>query len=597
MGWIDYRKAFDSVPHSWLIEVLDVYKINPSLIGALKHLMSSWQTSLLVGNAKNSYSVDGINVNRGIFQGDSLSPLWFCLALNPLSRMLNKSTHGYALSKQFKLSHLFYMDDLKVYASSREQLRGSFEIVAAFSEAIKMEFGLDKCAIVHAERGKMVASENMELLDGTEISTLPPGETYRYLGMQQALNTDEKGGKEVTRTEMLRRVKILLKTKLNSKNKINALNTWAIPVMSYTFGVLHWSNTDIRGLDRVIRTTLTRFRMHHPKAALERLYLPRKDGGRGLIHLESLYAEQVVELTGYFKNHNNPLFQHIPLSLSPLNIAEEENEPEGRTISQLKEQWRRKELHGRFFNSLNQEEADRQASVAYLTAGYLFPETEGFLCAIQDQVMPTRTYRKYILKENLPTTKCRLCNREEESIQHILSACSYLAPTWYLERHNNVAKIIHQELCLKFKILKTMCEYYKYEPKQVEENDEVKLYWDLPIITDRTVQNNRPDIVVWHKRKKSVFLIDITIPLDDNIAKAYRGKICKYEPLAEELTRIWRVEQVRTLPLVISANGLFHRKLRDSLEEMGLQPKSLYVKLQKPVVLGTTSIVRKTLSR
>ena len=112
-----------------------------------------------------------------------------------------------------------------------------------------------------------------------------------------------------------------------------------------------------------------------------------------------------------------------------------------------------------------------------------------------------------------------------------------------------------------------------------------------------SAEQQTPYRVVWHKRKKKVLLIDKTIPLDDNIAKAYRGKICKYEPLAEELARIWRVEQVRTLPLVISANGLFHRKLSGNLEEMGLQPKSLCVKLQKPVVLGTTSIVRKTLSR
>ena len=31
-AWIDYKKAFDSVPHSWILKCLQMYKINPVLI-------------------------------------------------------------------------------------------------------------------------------------------------------------------------------------------------------------------------------------------------------------------------------------------------------------------------------------------------------------------------------------------------------------------------------------------------------------------------------------------------------------------------------------------------------------------------------------
>ena len=34
-------------------------------------------------------------IRRGIFQGDSLSPLLFCMALNPLSKELNRTGYGY----------------------------------------------------------------------------------------------------------------------------------------------------------------------------------------------------------------------------------------------------------------------------------------------------------------------------------------------------------------------------------------------------------------------------------------------------------------------------------------------------------------------
>jgi len=73
----------------------------------------------------------------------------------------------------------------------------------------------------------------------------------------------------------------------------------------------------------------------------------------------------------------------------------------------------------------------------------LFAETEGFLTAIQDQVILTRNCKKYILKQPDTDELCRRCGKESETIQHITAACEQLAPTEYVKRHDGLAKVIH----------------------------------------------------------------------------------------------------------------------------------------------------------
>ena len=82
-------------------------------------------------------------IKRGIFQGDSLSPLLFTMSLNPLSQELQKTGYGYQLDEQTKINHLLYVDDLKLYGTSDNKLTGLINTVKNISDDILMEFGLD----------------------------------------------------------------------------------------------------------------------------------------------------------------------------------------------------------------------------------------------------------------------------------------------------------------------------------------------------------------------------------------------------------------------------------------------------------------------
>jgi hypothetical protein len=101
--------------------------------------------------------------------------------------------------------------------------------------------------------------------------------------------------------------------------------------------------------------------------------------------------------------------------------------------NKVKKQWSEKALNGRHPYDLSQQYIDREASNKWLTSADLFAETEGFLTAIQDQVILTRNYKKCILKQSDNDKLCRRCGKESETIQHITAACEQLASTEYVK--------------------------------------------------------------------------------------------------------------------------------------------------------------------
>uniref|UniRef100_H3AR80 Reverse transcriptase domain-containing protein n=1 Tax=Latimeria chalumnae TaxID=7897 RepID=H3AR80_LATCH len=294
----DPKKASKKVTEEWPIHALRMYKINEKVIALLSTLMQTWRTRLHVNVGGQQYQTQSIRIERGIFQGDSLSPLWFCLALNPLSKMLRNSGYGYSLGRRptVLVSHLFYMDDLKLYAKNSDQLQGMLELLSSFSKSIMMEIGVDKCTVLHAKRGKLERHDSIQLLNRAEIQELEPEKCYKYLGMQQLININTMQIKEAATATFKKWIKLIMKTQLNVKNKTQAINTWASTMLAYMYEVLKWSKTSLDALDWKVRATQKENRMHHPHASMARLYLPRKVGGRGLLNLADLCRGQEAGL-------------------------------------------------------------------------------------------------------------------------------------------------------------------------------------------------------------------------------------------------------------------------------------------------------------
>ena len=87
---------------------------------------------------------------------------------------------------------------------------------------------------------------------------------------------------------------MILKWELNAKNKITAKRALAVLVLRYSFGIIKRRIGEIKQIDRKTRKMLTLYKMHHPKADIDRLYVKRKEGGRGLMQVETAYKAEIT---------------------------------------------------------------------------------------------------------------------------------------------------------------------------------------------------------------------------------------------------------------------------------------------------------------
>ncbi|KAI5732287.1 hypothetical protein M8J77_024348 [Diaphorina citri] len=214
-------------------------------------MMANWCTKLKISSDDMDHPVetDLICIRRGIFQGDSYSPLLFCLCLMPLSRILNAGTMGYQLVKNEKpINHILYMDDLKLFGKNENELK-MLDLVAGYSIDIKMEFGVEKCAKAIVQRGKLVITENIKINEEMEVKQLEQDNTYKYLGIEESNEIKCEKMKKLIEKEYKRRLRMILSSELNARNKIQALNTLAVPVLQYSFGIIDWRLDEIRQFD------------------------------------------------------------------------------------------------------------------------------------------------------------------------------------------------------------------------------------------------------------------------------------------------------------------------------------------------------------
>jgi hypothetical protein len=132
-----------------------------------------------------------------------------------------------AMTARHVTSHLFYMDELKLYTSTEHQLDQLLSITETSSKDIQMSFGTDKCQTQCMQRNKSQLHK-FQLEDGGTIEPMQEGDTFKYLGFQQSCLIAHYKANQDLITIYTGKLTFILKRKLSGKNLIETINTYAI---------------------------------------------------------------------------------------------------------------------------------------------------------------------------------------------------------------------------------------------------------------------------------------------------------------------------------------------------------------------------------
>ena len=151
--------------------------------------------------------------------------------------------------------------------------------------------------------------------------------------------------------EYFRRIRKILKSKLNAGNVVSAINSKAVSLIRYGAGILNWTKNEVRNLDRKTRKLMTTYRALHPQADVDRLYMKRDNGGRGMIGIEDCVDMEISNLKEYLEKSEESMLKEV---------VEEGIVGSGRTKKDVLEKrgtsYKEKALHGQFYRKTEDPE-------------------------------------------------------------------------------------------------------------------------------------------------------------------------------------------------------------------------------------------------
>ena len=546
-----------------------------------------------------------------------------------------------------KITHSFYMDDLKGYTKTLN------EMIKMMSDIKKkmLDGGLDwnakKCNVINIKRGKLdMSTEEIVLDDGTKVKCLKSEENYKFLGVPENLLHDVDDIVKKLKVTVQQRARVIWTSPLSDYNKVVATNTFALSSLEYFMWSEKFNLNDLREIDQLIREVMNEVKAKYKLQLNASLYLPRNKGGRGLKNLELTYkktkviaamnlmtrAEPRIELVREF-NRNQMKKGRSSILTDAIRFADEdfgvtfeplENnfvvhyEKENSRMSTSKKDIVKDVLKKNITSKMTDQLKSTTWQGLLFKARYNDPSINLNQCFawlyswknapvdiinnIQNiylQTVPTLTFKKNRGHPEITSTTCRMCGKGEESIKHLLSNCEKFANNAYKRRHDRVLQYIIMIFLHKNSLITEIPPWFtKMCIKPRYENDDIEVLWDIPEYSgyDNELENGplRPDGKITNKLRKTILVLEMSIPWTSNRESKLVEKENKYANIIQSLKVDNPGYHVKQVTFIIDCLGGYSTDLLNNLKLLNFTRSdidSMLHKIQRIVLTEANSVI------
>jgi Reverse transcriptase (RNA-dependent DNA polymerase) len=269
VAFLDFRKAFDTVPHSAMLLKLSSAGVGGKLYSIIADLYANSSARVRV---EPGQFTESFMIKRGVRQGCPLSPILFTIFINDIFSKINSglSTEDGATAKESsKIPGLLFADDTVLVAETIRKMQAALRIVNKWSKLWGMSFNLKKCgAMVIPKETSLDTTVNNETerkrLEKKQLTLddypMPVVESYIYLGLKITMDLMlEKMALHravIGRAKLAKLSRFLGELRIPLKYRLDILKSVLLPTLQYGCELWGGSNARCQSPQNVLNSAL-----------------------------------------------------------------------------------------------------------------------------------------------------------------------------------------------------------------------------------------------------------------------------------------------------------------------------------------------------